>query len=112
MDSFHPLLTSLRHNEILFMAALQQTLRPIGKLFLFVTGISPSRLAYGFVAPMMTSLIRPEAGFKVFWAQSIAAWLHMIIKWVVADHRPYWWAKEYASHVNLRQGPLTCEISP
>lgn len=52
-------------------------------------------------------------GIRVLLAASCSEWLNAIIKWVLNEHRPFWWVKLNSQYgIHLRQSPQTCETGP
>ncbi|BES96679.1 Hypothetical protein NTJ_09492 [Nesidiocoris tenuis] len=65
--------------------------------------------------PVFASL-DTKLGYQVLLATSTTEWATTLLKWALAENRPYWWIREAASSGDalppLRQTDITCETGP
>lgn len=87
-----------------------------GLFFMQVSDAGDPSLAFTFYFPLMVAL-HAGVGIKLMWSIVFCEWSNMVLKWVLAGDRPYWWVFEtrvYAPHAPpfLYQFPRTCETGP
>ncbi|XP_063238749.1 glucose-6-phosphatase 2 [Bacillus rossius redtenbacheri] len=95
-----------------------QTVFPGGDwFFLGVSRASDPLSVFLYVVPVVAGL-QVSLGADMLVATALAEWLNTLLKWLLMEHRPYWWVRETALYggperaPSLRQTPLTCETGP
>ncbi|XP_042144627.1 glucose-6-phosphatase 3 [Ixodes scapularis] len=71
----------------------------------------PPRFAV-VIYPIAFSLHQP-LGIRILLAASCSAFINVTIKWILNEHRPFWYVKAHKElGVQLAQTPQTCETGP
>ncbi|XP_069937733.1 glucose-6-phosphatase catalytic subunit 1-like [Cherax quadricarinatus] len=73
-------------------------------------------LAFTLYFPLVVAL-QATVGVKFMWSIIMCEWSNMILKWILAGDRPYWWIHETSLYKDrfppfLYQFPRTCETGP
>lgn len=105
-------MTTIRIFESRLIRGVQAVLQPLNRLMIAACQFGDPKFPYATLTALGTSCLRPEAGFKVFWAITSSEWINILMKWMAVDHRPFWWVKEYAPSIELNECFLTCETAP
>ncbi|XP_017288907.1 glucose-6-phosphatase a, catalytic subunit, tandem duplicate 1 [Kryptolebias marmoratus] len=61
--------------------------------------------------------VRRDTAIRLIWVAVVGDWLNLVLKWVLAGERPYWWVHETQFYgagkaPSLQQFPITCETGP
>ncbi|RWS31112.1 glucose-6-phosphatase-like protein [Leptotrombidium deliense] len=107
------LLDNFRFFELSVLSFIQQTLEPFGTLFITGCHVGDPRYPYVYFS-IFLSTVGEHIAVKLLWAVIVSEWLNTLFKWILNDHRPYWWVNEYFSRENitLKQFDVTCETGP
>ncbi|CAN8000340.1 unnamed protein product [Ixodes hexagonus] len=91
---------------------LQEHCEGYDRFFSWVSYIAdPPSFAVG-VYPIAFSLHQP-LGIRILLAASCSEFLNVTIKWILNEHRPFWYVKAHEDlGVQLSQTPQTCETGP
>ncbi|XP_071532945.1 glucose-6-phosphatase catalytic subunit 1-like [Panulirus ornatus] len=99
-----------------FIVQLQTLLPDRGLFFMQVSDVGDPGLAFTFYFPLVVAL-HAGVGIKLMWSIIFCEWSNMILKWLMAGDRPYWWVHETKLYLDrelpeLQQYPRTCETGP
>lgn len=98
------------------IASLQNTFPDSDKLFFTITKVADPGYAFSILVPLFV-IISPKLSSEILIVSFVSEWMNTLLKWLLMEHRPYWWVKErelfakYPPPV-LRQTQLTCETGP
>lgn len=91
---------------------LQEQFDGYDRFFSWVTSAGDPSRTFMWLYPLVFPLHHP-LGVRIFVATSCSDFLNVAIKWVLNEHRPFWYVKMHADiNVQLAQTPLTCETGP
>ncbi|KAG7171520.1 glucose-6-phosphatase catalytic subunit 1-like [Homarus americanus] len=98
------------------ISTMQRTFPGSALFFMKVSDAGDPSLAFTFYFPLVVAL-HAGIGVRLMWSIIFCEWSNMILKWVMAGDRPYWWVHEtklYAHRVPpyVHQFPGTCETGP
>ncbi|XP_014245848.1 glucose-6-phosphatase 3 [Cimex lectularius] len=97
--------------EASFILFLQNVLDEDNMFFLRLSKYCETSYAIGILFPVFASL-DTKLGFQVLLVSSFSEWGSTLLKWILAEPRPYWWVQEEKLNIPLRQSELTCETGP
>ncbi|CAG0900199.1 unnamed protein product [Darwinula stevensoni] len=108
MDAHHVYSMSTR-----LIYSLQQRLWEYGGALEMASLVGDPRYSFLVLLPL-SFLFSLGTGLRVLWAAAMADWLNLMLKWILKDHRPYWWVPEMGpvELPRLEQFPQTCETGP
>lgn len=105
-------MNSLSHNFLLhqanFILDIQNIFGENNDFLRKVSRFSDPSYAISILFPVFSSL-DTKLGFQVLLVSSVTEWTNILLKWFLAESRPYWWVAEAKVHVPLRQTDITCE---
>lgn len=91
---------------------LQEQYDGYDRFFSWVTSAADPTRNFMWFYPMVFPL-HNELGKRIFIATSCSDFLNIALKWVLNEHRPFWYVKMNTDiKVQLAQTPLTCETGP
>lgn len=91
---------------------LQEQCDGYDRFFSWVTSAADPTRNFMWFYPFVFPLHYP-LGVRIFVATSCSDFLNVAIKWVLNEHRPFWYVKMHTDiNVQLAQTPLTCETGP
>lgn len=109
---------TLMHHVYLHQAYYMQMFQQIDlpharEFFMWVTKLSDPAYAIAIIFPVSAS-INTMLATDVVVAAVVSEWSNTLLKWLLMEHRPFWWVKEYgdSSDIQLLQTSLTCETGP
>ncbi|KDR10618.1 Glucose-6-phosphatase 2 [Zootermopsis nevadensis] len=94
-----------------------QTTFPRGDNFFFsISYFADPLYSFTYLVPLTAGLNTGLAA-DMLMVSIMAEWFNTLLKWLLMDHRPFWWVHEtnvYGKGLRplLRQTPLTCETGP
>ncbi|CAH1401591.1 unnamed protein product [Nezara viridula] len=105
-------MNSISHNFLLYQANfildIQNIFGENNDFLRKVSKYSDPSYAISILFPVFCSL-DTKVGFYVLLVSSVTEWANILLKWFLAENRPYWWVAEAKVHVPLRQTDITCE---
>lgn len=92
---------------------LQHRFSEYGGIFGVVNDLSDPKGHSRFLLPLVAAVDAPAAAQLVL-VSSVCRWLNVLLKWILAEHRPYWWVRESGSvHADaLQLTQQSCETGP
>ncbi|XP_075219528.1 glucose-6-Phosphatase [Lycorma delicatula] len=106
------IISSIYLYEAYLIQILQNLLPNSDGFFMALTKVADPAYAISIVFPV-TASVNTSLAADVLIACVTSEWINTLLKWVLMEHRPYWWVKETGSRgIELRQTPLTCETGP
>ncbi|XP_039297703.1 glucose-6-phosphatase [Nilaparvata lugens] len=114
MISFMTLMHHVYLHQAYYMQIFQQIDLPHAReFFMGVTKLSDPAYAIAIIFPVSAS-INTMLATDVVVAAVVSEWSNTLLKWLLMEHRPFWWVREYgdSSNINLLQTSLTCETGP
>lgn len=96
-----------------FISHFQAALPGRGRFFMQVSAVGDPGLAFTFYFPLLLAL-HAGLGVRLMWTLIFCEWSNMILKWVLAGDRPFWWIHETPVYSHrlpppMYQFPITCE---
>ncbi|XP_073972575.1 glucose-6-Phosphatase [Rhodnius prolixus] len=102
---------SLLKQEASLILATQNLIGEDNAYFLKISKLCDTSYAIAILFPVFASL-DTKLGFQVLLVSSVTEWANVLLKWLLAEGRPYWWIKEEKVKIPLRQSSVTCETGP
>lgn len=90
---------------------MQNLLDEDNPFFLKISKFCDTSYTVAILFPVFASL-DTKLGYQILLVSSVSEWVNTLMKWAMAEPRPYWWVKEAKVHVPLRQTDITCETGP
>uniref|UniRef100_A0A0N7ZBX2 glucose-6-phosphatase n=1 Tax=Scylla olivacea TaxID=85551 RepID=A0A0N7ZBX2_SCYOL len=95
-----------------FISNFQRLVPNRGRFFMQVSAVGDPGLAFTLYFPLLLS-VHTGVGVRLMWTLLFCEWSNMILKWVLAGDRPFWWIHETTVYKGLPppmyQFPITCE---
>ncbi|XP_046420692.1 glucose-6-phosphatase 2 [Neodiprion fabricii] len=95
---------------------LQNMFPDSDRFFLTVTKVADPDYAFSILVPLFV-ILSPKLSSDILIVSFVSEWCNILLKWLLMEHRPYWWVKERELLTKhpvplLRQTHLTCETGP
>uniref|UniRef100_A0A0A9XGX2 Glucose-6-phosphatase n=1 Tax=Lygus hesperus TaxID=30085 RepID=A0A0A9XGX2_LYGHE len=98
-------------DEASLVLAVQNLLDEDNPFFLKLSKFCDTSYTVAILFPVFASL-DTKLGYQILLVSSVTEWLNTLMKWGIAEPRPYWWIKEAKVNIPLRQTDITCETGP
>lgn len=102
-------------NEMHQILYLQTKLHPYESVLAAISQCLSPHIIFQYIAPLICALTGEPVGNTLVTLASVE-YLHLLMKWVLRENRPFWWIKETKVYTDLtrpsfRQHELTCETT-